>query len=74
MSWVPTLAEWTPNVGTWVGALVVILLLFYALPGGKIRFVATPRECAPEHNIFLLSMLFVEIRFSWWKVVTRGKL
>ena len=27
-------------------------------------FVAAPRECTPEQNIFLLSMLSVEIRFS----------
>jgi len=38
------------------------------------HLVAAPRECASEQNIFMLSMLSIEIIFSGRKVVTRGKL
>ena len=68
-------AKCSPDVGTWVDALMVTLLLFYALLEDNIRSVMAPWEEAPLNNVFLLfSMLLVEIRFSWEKFVTRGKL
>jgi len=53
----------------------VVLLLFYALLRDKVPFCcSTSKEGAHKQNVFLLSMLSVEIRFSEEKVVARDKL
>jgi len=35
----------------------------------RFRFVTAPIECASEQNIFLVSMLLVEIRLSYGKLL-----
>jgi len=52
------------------------LFCYYFMHSLEIRFfsVVAPREGTLKQNVFLLSMLSFEIRFSWEKVITKDKL